>query len=138
MLIIFQPNNSFCGVIDLQVIEMQAAVHGCSATVDFMEETMRPYPPTMNDEDLYQHAKRVAEALLGKPNVMLSSSCMGAEDFSFYSQKMAALFFTIGTYNETIKSGKPIHSPYFAIDEGALPIGAAFHAAVAISFLDAL
>ena len=126
------------GVIGLQVIEMQAAVHGCSATVDFMEETMRPYPPTINDKDLYQHAKRVAEALLGKPNVMLSSSCMAAEDFSFYSQKMAALLFEIGTYNETIKSGKSLHSPYFVIDEEALPIGAAFHAAVAISFLDAL
>lgn len=34
--------------------------------MDFMEDTMRPYPPTVNDDALYQHAKTVGEALPGK------------------------------------------------------------------------
>ncbi|OVA07100.1 Peptidase M20 [Macleaya cordata] len=61
---------------------------------------------------------------------------MGAEDFSFYSKKMAAAFFFIGIKNETVKSDKPLHSPHFTVDEEVLPIGAAFHAAVAITYLD--
>ncbi|KAI4300530.1 hypothetical protein L6164_033899 [Bauhinia variegata] len=119
-----------------EVIEMQVAVHRCSATVDYMEEIMRHYPPTINDRELYEHAKRVGESLLGKSNVHFTPPTMAAEDFSFYSQKIPASFFLIGIYNETIKSGERLHSPRFVIDEEVLPIGAAFHAAVAISYLD--
>ncbi|RVW48068.1 IAA-amino acid hydrolase ILR1 [Vitis vinifera] len=89
-----------------------------------------------NDEELYEHAKRVGEILLGEPNVQLVPITMGAEDFSFYSQKVPAVMFELGIKNETLKSDQPLHSPYFVIDETALPIGAALHAAVAISYLD--
>lgn len=111
-------------------------VHRCTATVDFFEETMRPYPPTVNDESLYEHAKMVGEYVVGKSNVRMVPMTMGAEDFSFYSTKMAAAFFVIGTRNETQKPNCELHSPYLIIDEDVLPIGAAFHAAVAISYLE--
>ncbi|KAI8014141.1 IAA-amino acid hydrolase ILR1-like 3 [Camellia lanceoleosa] len=119
-----------------EVIETQAAVHQCTAVVDFMEKKLRPYPPTINDEAMYLHARRIGETLLGEPNVHLIPVSMAAEDFSFYAQKMAATFFMIGTMNETIKSNKGLHSPHFVADEEVLPIGAALHAAVAISYLD--
>ncbi|KAG6744985.1 hypothetical protein POTOM_051626 [Populus tomentosa] len=120
----------------MQIVEMQAAVHQCTASLDFMEEKMRPYPSTVNDEAMYKHAKQVGEALLGESNVLLAPMTMGAEDFSFYSQKMKAAFFFIGTKNETVKTVKRLHSPYFVIDEEVLSIGAAFHAAVSIAYLD--
>ncbi|KAM7474168.1 hypothetical protein LguiB_021411 [Lonicera macranthoides] len=119
-----------------EVIEMQALVHQCTASVDFMLEKLRPYPPTVNDVPTYEHAKRVGEFLLGERNVKLIPQSMGAEDFSFYTQKMSATFFMIGTNNETFKSDKGLHSPHFIIDEDVLPIGAALHAAVAITYLD--
>ncbi|KAF7818821.1 IAA-amino acid hydrolase ILR1-like 3 [Senna tora] len=118
-----------------QVIEMQASVHGCSATVDLKEDLN--YPPTINDQALYEHAKKVGEALLGKPNVKYSPLIMASEDFSFYSQNMASSFFLLGIRNVTLNSLIETHSPYFVIDDNVLPIGAAFHAAVAISYLDA-
>lgn len=111
-------------------------MHRCTAVVEFREEIPLPYPPTDNDEELYEHAKRVGEILLGEPNVQLVPITMGAEDFSFYSQKVPAVMFELGIKNETLKSDQPLHSPYFVIDETALPIGAALHAAVAISYLD--
>ncbi|PON82913.1 Amidohydrolase [Trema orientale] len=120
-----------------EVVEMQASVHRCTATVDFMLEKRKPYPAMVNDEKMYEHAKRVGEFLLGEPNVHLLSMSMGAEDFSFYSEKMSAAFFEIGVGNETMTPDmKELHSPYFVIDEEALSIGAALHAAVAISFLE--
>lgn len=94
------------------------------------------YPPTVNDESLYNHAREVGERLLGEPNVHLGPIMMAAEDFSFYSQKMAAAFFFIGIKNDTVKSNKGLHSPHFFVDEEVLPIGAAFHAAVAMTYLD--
>ncbi|OVA07098.1 Peptidase M20 [Macleaya cordata] len=85
---------------------------------------------------MYEHARKVGAGLLGDSNVYLSPTTMAAEDFSFYSQKMAGTFFFIGMKNETMKSDKPLHSPHFIVDEEVLPIGAAFHAAVAITYLD--
>ncbi|CAK9180805.1 unnamed protein product [Ilex paraguariensis] len=119
-----------------EVIEMQAAVHQCSAIVDFMEEKQMPHPVMVNDEAVYEHVKRVGKTLVGEPNFQLFPVIMGGEDFSFYSQRMPAAMFVIGTKNETLKSDQPLHSPYFFIDEEALPIGASFHAAVAMSYLD--
>lgn len=121
-----------------EIIETQASVHQCSATVDFAEDLMRPYPPTVNDPTMYKHAKEVGEVMLGEENVQYGAITMGAEDFSFYSQKIPAAFVIIGAQNKTaIATGvKGLHSPYFTLDEDVLPIGAALHAAVAISYLD--
>jgi len=119
-----------------QVIEAQAVVHQCSATVDFMEKKRMPYPVTLNDEGIYNHGKRVGAGLFGEAKVLLSPLVMGAEDFSFYTQKMPGAGFNIGIRNESIGSVHDLHSPYFFVDEEALPMGAAFHAAVALAYLD--
>lgn len=119
-----------------QVVELQAAVHHCTAEFDFMEKTPLPYPVTENDKGMYEHAKTVAEIILGKPNVHLMPVTMGGEDFSFFTQKMPATMFVIGTKNKTHEPEHSLHSPYFVIDEDVLPIGSVFHAAVAISYLD--
>lgn len=119
-----------------KVIEGQAAVSRCAATVDFMEEKLRPYPATVNDEGMYAHAKAVAESMLGEANVQLSPQVMAAEDFGFYAQSIPAAFFGIGVSNKKMEKIHHVHSPHFMIDEDALPVGAAFHAAVAIEYLN--
>lgn len=120
-----------------QVVEMQALVHRCTAELDFEAAMPRTYPVTINDETLYKFAKKIGEELVGYGNVQVEEVTMGAEDFSFYSQRIPATAFWLGIKNATVKSDKALHSPYFVLDENALPIGAAFHAAVALSYLDA-
>jgi len=118
-----------------EVIEGQAVVGRCTAVVDFMEEELRPYPATVNDEGVYTHAKTVAESMLGDENMRLCPQVMAAEDFGFYAQKIPAAFFCVGVRG----AGKEIthvHTPHLVVDEGALPIGAALHAAVAIEYLN--
>uniref|UniRef100_A0A803L315 Uncharacterized protein n=1 Tax=Chenopodium quinoa TaxID=63459 RepID=A0A803L315_CHEQI len=122
--------------LDGRVIVLQAAVHRCTATVDFMEEIARHYPPTVNDKMMYDHVKGIGTMLLGESNVLISPFLMGAEDFGFYSQKIPAAFFNIGIANKTLNSDKPLHSAHFFVDVDALPIGAALHAAVAMSYLN--
>ncbi|CAN1303048.1 IAA-amino acid hydrolase ILR1-like 7 [Linum perenne] len=121
------------------VVEGQASVHRCIATVDFMEETMRPYPATVNDEAMFNHVKSVGGVLLGgESHVKLLPVFMWAEDFSFYSQKMKSAFFMIGARMEVgVGRVEPLHSPRLVVDEDVLPVGAALHAAVASSYLDA-
>lgn len=116
-----------------EVIVSQAAVHRCTATVKFMD---RPYVSMTNDDNLYNIAKTVAIGLLGEANVYPFPRVMGAEDFSFYSQKMPAALFTVGIRNESLGSIHTTHSPYFMVDEEVLPIGAAFHAGVALAYLE--
>ncbi|CAM8980808.1 unnamed protein product [Rhodiola kirilowii] len=119
-----------------EIIELQAAVHRCTVEIDFLEERPSPHPVVLNDEALYEHGKKVAEALVGKSNVELIPVTMGAEDFAYYTEKMPAAMFVVGTRNEALKADQHLHSPYFKVDEDAFPVGAAFHAAVALSYLN--
>ncbi|XP_039066175.1 IAA-amino acid hydrolase ILR1-like 4 [Hibiscus syriacus] len=50
--------------LESRVIETQATVHRCTATVDFLEEKMRAYPATVNDESMYEHVKKSANLCL--------------------------------------------------------------------------
>ncbi|EER93137.1 hypothetical protein BDA96_01G022800 [Sorghum bicolor] len=119
-----------------EVVQGQAAVGRCTAVVDFMEEKMKPYPATVNDEAVYGHAKAVAESMIGEANVRLCPQFMAAEDFGFYSQRIPAAFFSVGVRNAETGKIHHVHSPHLDIDEAALPIGAALHAAVAIEYLN--
>ncbi|KAM3279861.1 hypothetical protein ACQJBY_046936 [Aegilops geniculata] len=121
-----------------EVVEGQAAVGRCAATVDFMEEQLRPYPATVNDEGVYAHARAVAEGMLGSANVRLSPQIMAAEDFGFYAEKFPAAFFGLGVRRAGGEEDEVyhVHTPRMVIDEDALPVGAALHAAVAIEFLN--
>ncbi|XP_073526430.1 uncharacterized protein [Phyllobates terribilis] len=118
-----------------EIIEMQAKVHQCTAVLDFMDETM-PHPVMVNDKTLYEHGKHVGEVMLGKSKVGVLPVTMGGEDFSFFVPRMPAAIFVIGIKNETLKADKPLHSPYFFVDEDAFPVGAAWNAAVAMSYLN--
>ncbi|KAL6595016.1 hypothetical protein ACP70R_048119 [Stipagrostis hirtigluma subsp. patula] len=121
-----------------EIIEVHVTVPRCTATVDFMEEKLRPYPATVNDEGMYHHAKEVAQNMLGEGNVGIAARTMGAEDFAFYAEKFAGAFFMIRVRNKTMEmeAMHRLHSPYFVIDEDVLPVGAAFHAAVAMEYLN--
>ncbi|CAI9115380.1 OLC1v1016270C1 [Oldenlandia corymbosa var. corymbosa] len=118
-----------------EVISEQARVFRCSATVDFFENEDRIYPPTVNDEQSYEHAKNAIVDLLGPENFNVMDPLMGSEDFSFYSEVIPSGFFFVGIRNETLGSIVSPHSPNFIIDEDALPVGAATEAAIAERYL---
>ncbi|CAA0381142.1 IAA-amino acid hydrolase ILR1 [Arabidopsis thaliana] len=119
-----------------EISEAQASVYRCKAEVNFEEKKPSLHPVMNNDEGLYEHGKKVAEAMIGKNNFHDFPVTMGGEDFSFFTQKTKAAIFVLGIKNETLGAGKPLHSPYFFVDEEALPVGAALHAAMAVSYLD--
>ncbi|KAK9277598.1 hypothetical protein L1049_007143 [Liquidambar formosana] len=118
-----------------EVIKGQAAVHRCSAEFDFLGEEQPALPPTVNDERIYEHVRRVSSEIVGVENTITSPSFMGSEDFAFYLDKVPGSFLLLGIRNERTGSIYPPHSPYYNIDEDVLPIGAAIHAAFAYSYL---
>ncbi|KAE9587194.1 putative peptidase M20 [Lupinus albus] len=118
-----------------QVIVEQSSVFRCSAEVNFFENENSIYPPTINDEKMFEHLKKVSIDLLGQKNFMVVPPVMGSEDYSFYSQVIPSTFYFIGIRNETLGSTVTGHSPHFNIDEDVLPTGAATHATIAERYL---
>ncbi|KAG6484064.1 IAA-amino acid hydrolase ILR1-like 1 [Zingiber officinale] len=118
-----------------EVIIAQASVQRCIATVDFLDKGYPFFPVTVNSKALHGHFQKVAERMLGANNVRDKKPVMGSEDFSFFSEVVPAYYYFVGTMNKSEGPVYPPHSPFFTINEEALPYGAALHASLAMSYL---
>ncbi|KAF3624867.1 hypothetical protein BC332_09659 [Capsicum chinense] len=118
-----------------EVIVGQAAVQRCNATVDFLTNNKPFFPPTVNDKNLHKHFQRVAGDMLGNDHVRDTEPLMGSEDFAFYQEVIPGYFYLLGMQGETNEIPASVHSPYFKINEEALPLGAALQASLAIRYL---
>jgi len=88
-------------------------------------EIIRGYPVTYNSPELTDWAKPVMERVAGKEKAVVIKAVTGAEDFSFFSQKVPGFFFFVG--------GMPLdadptkvpshHTPDFFIDESGMITG---------------
>lgn len=96
----------------------------------------RGYPVLFNDAEITERARWAAEEFLGKNNVVELDLRMTAEDFAFYSQKIPACFYRLGTASPSGKFTAGVHSPVFDIDENALKTGAGLLAWIALSELN--
>ncbi|KAL1293075.1 IAA-amino acid hydrolase ILR1-like 4 isoform X2 [Arachis hypogaea] len=118
-----------------QVIIGQAAVHRCNATVDFLQEEKPFYPATINNGDLHKHFLDIATKSLGIQKFNEMRPSMGAEDFSFYQEVIPGYYFVLGMQNASHERLAGGHSPYYKVNEDALPLGAALHASLASTYL---
>ncbi|KAJ4959246.1 hypothetical protein NE237_026357 [Protea cynaroides] len=118
-----------------EVITGQAAVQRCSASVDFLLDKKPFSPPTVNNDDLHEHYLKVAGDMLGVHNLKVIKPLMGAEDFSLFTEVIPGYYFFLGMKNETREPLASNHSPYFTVNEDALPYGAALHASLATTYL---
>jgi amidohydrolase len=98
------------------------------ATYDF--SYLWRYPVTSNDADQTRYVKALAQATVGFDTVIDVAQIMGAEDFSFFAEKVPACFYTLGTANGPDTSW-PHHHARFDIDESALANGVRMMAAIA-------
>ncbi|AEE14539.1 amidohydrolase [Thermodesulfobium narugense DSM 14796] len=81
------------------------------------------YPSLINHKDIAKIIESSAIEVLGEENVQHIKPVMGAEDFSYYLQKIKGAFFFIGAGNVSKGIIYPHHHPHFDIDENALKIG---------------
>ena len=133
MWIVLQRILSYSLSFMSQVIVSQASVQRCSATVDFLTKDRPFFPPTSNSPELHDFFVNVASEMVGSKNVRDMQPLMGAEDFA--DAIPSTYYYFVGMYNETRGQQAPHHSPYFTINEDALPYGAAAHAALAARYL---
>jgi amidohydrolase len=115
-----------------EVASHVAAAHRCEAHARFPGPD---YPATVNDEAFWTMVRRVSRELVGDDHVHEIDPLMGGEDFAYYAQQVPGCFVGLGVRNESIGAIHGLHHPKFKMDEDALPIGAALHAAVAVEGL---
>jgi len=85
----------------------------------------KDYPVTYNDPELTAMMLPSIKAAAGAENVNLVNAITGAEDFSFYQQRIPGLYFFLGGMPKGKKPEEvaPHHSPDFYIDESSLKLG---------------
>jgi amidohydrolase len=116
-----------------RVIQGVAAAHGASASLDYRFG----YPATVNDGSLLPDFESSVTAVMGEGRNAQMKPTMGAEDFSYYAQRVPGMIARLGVRNEARGFVHPLHHPRFDLDEDALPLGAALLADVARRWLAA-
>ncbi|MBO4574143.1 MAG: amidohydrolase [Bacteroidales bacterium] len=96
-----------------------AKEYGCEAEV-YIEQG---YPSLKNDVKLTEKCAAFAKEILGEDKVKELPQLMTAEDFAWYSQKVPACFYRLGTSNPAKGIVAKQHTSTFDIDENSMKIG---------------
>lgn len=103
----------------LTISKEVASEYGCEAEV-FIEQG---YPSLKNDVKLTEKCAAFAKEILGESKVKDLPQLMTAEDFAWYSQKVPACFYRLGTANSVKGIDYKQHTSNFDIDENSMKIG---------------
>lgn len=103
----------------LKVSKAIASEYGCEAEV-IIEQG---YPSLKNDVKLTEKCAAFAKEILGEDKVKELPQLMTAEDFAWYSQKVPACFYRLGTSNPEKGIKAKQHTSNFNIDENSMRIG---------------
>lgn len=118
---------------DLMRKMAESIAEGMGGRCDF--NVVKGYPFLMNDEALAAKTKARAIDYLGAENVIDLPIRMTAEDFSYYSQVMPAVFYRLGTGNVARGITSSVHTNTFDIDEKALETSTGLMAWLAVEEL---
>ena len=81
------------------------------------------YPATVNDPEMTTLVREVAEEVVGAENVFEAPRQMGAEDFSYFLERVPGAFFFVGSQNEERGLVWGHHHPRFDLDEDMMIFG---------------
>ena len=106
-----------------QIAEKTAEAAGATAVVELPYSVH--YPVTFNNETLTAAMLPSLQRSAGADKVILVPAITGAEDFSFFAQKVPGLYFFIGGLpkGKDPKTAAPHHTPEFIIDDAAFKTG---------------
>jgi amidohydrolase len=95
------------------------------------------YPVTVNDPALTERMVSTLRRVAGAENVRVGPLTGTAEDFSFFQQQVPGMFFFLGITPKGVdpKTAPQNHSPLFAADESALPVGVRAMTNLALDYL---
>lgn len=105
----------------------EATGQAFEVTCDF--QFHRNYPPTINHARETEFARQVVTDMVGAANVQDFEPTMGAEDFSYYLQKVPGCYFLIGNGDGSHREGGHglgpcmLHNPSYDFNDDLIPLG---------------
>ncbi len=115
----------------LQICVNTAAAHGAEADL----RIEKGYPVLVNNDEVTDNVRKSAQRALGEQYVHELDKRMTAEDFAYYSQKIPACFFRLGTAGKNGSFQSPLHTPYFDVDESCFETGLVVMLTAAMDYL---
>lgn len=117
-----------------EMAETIAKAYRAEATV----EIDKGVPITYNDPDLTAASLPSLQEVAGSDNVHLIKAITGAEDFSFYQEKIPGFFYILGGKDPNAGPDEhfPHHTPDFKIVDGGLLLGVKAMTQIALDYLD--
>ena len=119
-----------------QVVTKTAESAGATADINIPYTTH--YPVTFNDVALTEKMLPSLRKTAGTDNVQLRPAVTGAEDFSFFQEKIPGLFIFLGGMPKggDPKTAPSHHTPDFFIDESGLKLGVNTLANLALDYIE--
>ncbi len=95
------------------------------------------YPVTFNDPELTAEMRDVLDRVSLGGKAIITKPIMGAEDFSYYANEIPGLFIGLGVAKDGTgpTDSAPNHSPYFYVNDKALPVGVEALSNLALTWL---
>ncbi|GMG87615.1 amidohydrolase [Biformimicrobium ophioploci] len=109
-----------------------------NATVEVNLPHTTRYPVTYNEPQLTAQMLPTLERVAGQDNVLQIDAITGAEDFSFFQEKVPGLYFFLGglTPGKDRADAPPHHTPDFYIDESGLELGVRLMAELTLDYME--
>lgn len=102
-----------------EMVPAIAKAYGGEASIDIRTNTAITY----NDPDLVVQMLPTIERVAGEVNVQTQNAVTGAEDFSYFQEKVPGFFFFLGGMTPGSNQSFPHHTPDFLIDDSGLLLG---------------
>ncbi|UII75707.1 amidohydrolase [Flagellimonas sp. HMM57] len=115
-----------------EMVPAIAKVYGGEATIDIQTSTAITY----NDLDLTAKMAPTLEKVAGKDNVSIHKAITGAEDFSYFQEKVPGFYFFLGGMTPGTTESYPHHTPDFKIDDSGLLLGVKTMTQLALDYLN--
>ena len=105
---------------------------------DYEFKVGKGYPPTINDDGMFDLVHETATKLLGKDKVVVAREPnMGGEDFSFFAQMVPGMYYNVGgrPSHVPVEEARPLHNNGFNPDESCMQVGVSVLVGGALDFL---
>jgi amidohydrolase len=110
-----------------------AAAGNCRAEFQWFEG----YPPVINDADLAEYVAAVARSVLGPEHFLpVGKPSMGAEDFSYFLEKVPGCFFLVGVEPANCNAYPALHTDQYDFTDGALAVAMRLFVELVMRFAD--
>jgi len=101
-------------------------------------EITRGVPVTFNHLELTRKMLSTVERVAGESNVIVQNAVTGAEDFSFYANKVPSLFLFLGGMPKGTSpiDAAPHHTPDFYVDDAGMKLGVRTLCNLAVDYME--